>query len=64
MNTCSFALHFKRISVSSKVFVECITCYGELEEASSSSSSFQSTPLTSKVSLNPVKVNRACIESF
>ena len=37
MNTYSFTVHFKIISMCFKVFVECITCFGK--EASSSSSS-------------------------
>ena len=43
MNTCSFTIHFKRTSVCSKVFVECIIYYVELEEMSTS---VQSVPLT------------------
>ena len=41
MNTCSFIIHFNKISVWSKMFVECIICFGEHEETSSSSSSSQ-----------------------
>ena len=45
MNTRSFTIHFKIIRMCFKVFVECITCFGELKQAStSSSSSFRSTP--------------------
>ena len=46
----------------SKVFVECITCLSELEEASSTS--FQSVPLTPEASPNITRLKRACIESF
>ena len=35
MNTCSFTIHFKKIIVFFKVFVECIIFLGELEEVSS-----------------------------
>ena len=40
MNTFSFTISSKKLTVCSKVFVECIICLGELEEFSSSSSSF------------------------
>ena len=60
-----FSIHFKEISACSKVFVEHMICFGELEEASSSySSSIKSTPLNPKVSPNTKKLERVCIESF
>jgi hypothetical protein len=37
MESCSFTIHFKKISMCSKAFEECITCFSELEEVSSSS---------------------------
>ena len=46
-NTCSFIIHVKRISACYKVFVECILCFGELEEVSSS---FELEPLTPEAS--------------
>ena len=49
MNTCSFTMHFKKISALSKVFVECKICIGELAEASSS---FQLASLTPQTSPN------------
>ena len=65
MNTCSFIIHFKVISLYSRVFVKCITCLGQLEEASSSSfSSFQSAPLTYEVYLDIEKLKRPRVESF
>lgn len=45
MESCSFTVHFKKISVRSKAFEECITCFSELEDVSSSF--FLSPPLTS-----------------
>ena len=53
---------FKEIHSFSKVFVVCITCFGELKEASSSS--LQLAPLTHEASLNTKKLKRACIERF
>lgn len=44
MNTCSFIIRFKKMNVCCKVFVERIICFGELDEASSSS--FQPVPFT------------------
>ena len=62
MNTCSFIIHVKRISACYKVFVECILCFSELEEVSSS---FESEPLTLEASYNNTKkLKRACIERF
>ena len=40
MNIISFTIHFKMNIMCCKVFVECINCYGELEEGAYSS--FQS----------------------
>ena len=60
-NTCSFIIHVKRISACYKVFVECILCFGELEEVSSS---FELEPLTPEASDNTKKLKRACIERF
>ena len=62
MNACSFTIHLKKISECPKVFVECLICFGELEEASSSS--FQSTPLVHETSPNTKTLKRACIESL
>ena len=64
MNTCSFIIHFKKLNVCSKVFVEYMFCYGELKEASSSSSSPQLAPLVSEASPNTKKLKRTCFESF
>ena len=65
MNTCSFIVHFKTISACSKVFVEYIIGFGELEEVSSSSSSSRHlVPLDLEASPNTKKLKRACIESF
>ena len=46
MNTCAFTISLKKISACSKMLVECIIYFGEHEEASSSSSSFQVASLT------------------
>ena len=65
MNTCTFTIHFKTISVRFKVFVKCIICVDELKSSfSSSSSSFWSVPLNHEASPNTEKLKRACIESF
>ena len=58
MDTCSVTTHFK-ISVCSKAFVECITCFSELAEASSSS--FQLVPLTLEASPNIKRLNKTCV---
>jgi hypothetical protein len=50
VNTCSFTLHFKKMSMYSKVFVEGIICFGELVEAAYSS--FHSASLTLEASPN------------
>jgi hypothetical protein len=64
MNTCLFTIHFKRISTCSKVFVECITCFGEFEEASSSSSSsFELAQVNPKAYPDTKKFKRACMKS-
>ena len=55
MITCSFTIHFKKFNVCSKVFVECIICFGQLEGVTSSS--FSSAPLTPKASTNSKKLN-------
>ena len=34
MNTYSIIIDFKKIGAYSKIFVECIICFGELEETS------------------------------
>ena len=44
------------------MLVECIICFGDLQEASSSP--FQSVPLTLEAFPNTKKLKRACIESF
>ena len=62
MNTCSFIIHCKNISACSMLFVECIMCYGELKEASTSSS--QQAPLTFEAFLTAKKLKRAYIENF
>ena len=46
----SFAIVYKKISECFKVFVECIICFGDLKEASSSL--LQSTLLTLETSPN------------
>ena len=58
------SIHFKRISACSKVFVECKTCFGEFEEASSSSSSLELAPLDRAAYPNTKKLKRACIKSL
>ena len=50
MNTRSYIISFKKIYVYFKVFVECISYFGEFEVASSSS--FQSMALTLETSPN------------
>ena len=64
MNTCSFIISSKKISVWSNVFVECLVYFGELEKSSSSLSSVRLAPLTLEASPNTKKPQRACIESF
>ena len=67
MNTCLFTIHFKKTSVCSKVFVECIIYFGELEEASSYSLLLLlifSQPLNPETSHNTKKLTRVCNESL
>ena len=47
MNTSSITIHFRKISVGSKMLVECIICFVKLEETSTfTSTSLQSVPTT------------------
>ena len=62
MNTCSFTTHFKNICAHFNVFVECMICFDELKEASTSS--FQLTPLSPKASPTTKKLTRACTWRF
>ena len=64
MNTCSFTIHFKIINACSKMSVKCIICFGEFEETFSFSFSFQSTPLTPKVSPNTKKLKRVLFHAL
>ena len=48
---------FQVINACSKVFVECIICFGELDKISP----FQLAPLTPKASPNTKKLKRTCI---
>ena len=63
MNTCSYTIHFKEISLCSKVFVECITYFGKLNKASSSSSS-SSEPLIREATSNTKKLKRNLLISI
>ena len=60
MNTFSLPYFSKKSSECSKVFLECIICYDELEEASSSC---QPLSLTLEACINTKKLRRALIES-
>ena len=59
INICSVTIHIKKISACSNVFLECMICFDEFEEAS-----FQLAPLTLETFSNTQKLKRACIESF
>ena len=56
MHICSFTIPFKKICACSMVFVECIICFGELKEASSSSSSSHLVLLSHEASHNTTKL--------
>ena len=49
------------MSACFEVFVECIVCFGEFEEVSSS---FQLVLLTLEASLNTKKLKRTCTKRF
>ena len=55
---CSFTIPFEKFNACSKVFVECIICFGELKEASSpspSSSSWLASQFNPKAYYNTTK---------
>ena len=58
MNTCSFTIPFMKSSACSKVFGECVICFGELDGVSFSS--FHTLPLIHKASLNTKRLKRIC----
>ena len=62
MNTCMFTIHFKKMSTCSKVFVEGINFFVELEGAAYSS--FHLASLIPEASPNIEKLKRACFKSF
>ena len=53
---------FKKISVCSKAFVECMNCFGEFKEASYSS--FESEAITFEASRNTKNLKKTCIRSI
>ena len=59
MNTCSYTIHFKKISSCSKVLVECMIYFGELNKTSSSSSPSSSEPLIRFATFNTKKLKRS-----